>query len=185
MTILNMQFCPLGCHFLHIWYRHSKPVCMAALWDHIWSWNSERSYMNKCHPNCVHLPMTLWEKICPTTCNTVGCSRDMISGWSSITFSNVSMVFSKPIAVMAFSSEPSSVSRTWLNVAAFRNKGITLWKWMNCCQVCQWLSHLFTGLHVSLMATKVSSLPLPQMFEHGPRTVLLDDKQFLFRVQQQ
>jgi len=109
--------------------RQSIPVCTAALWDHRYEVETAKDLTWTSATPTVYLPMTLWEKICPTTCNTVGCSRDIISGWSSITFSNVSMVFSKPIAVMAFSSEPSSVSRTWLNVAAFRNKGIT-WKWV-------------------------------------------------------
>ena len=69
----------------------------------------------------VHSPMILFMKMWPTTCSTVGWSWAVISGCSSMTDKIVSIVFRRPMAMIAFSSELSSVSRTWLNVAACEN----------------------------------------------------------------
>jgi len=151
MKLLKMQFCPLTCYILPVRYTDTVYRFVQPLYETTEiKLKQQKTLHEKVPPPTVYLPMTLWEKICPTTCNTVGCSRDMISGWSSITFSNVSMVFNKPIAVMAFSSEPSSVSRTWLNVAAFRNKRIT-WNW--------WLKDLgWTGVDIKLPGTSAAIL---------------------------
>lgn len=87
-----------------------------SLYQRVWR-DLEFSYFWKREYE-ISSPITLFVKMCPITPSTMGCSCPMISGCSSITVRSVSMVFSKPIAVMAFSSDPSSVSRTWLNVWA-------------------------------------------------------------------
>jgi len=184
MKLLKMQFCPLSYYLLPVWYTDTVYRFVQLLYETTeMMLKQQKTLHEQVPPPTVYLPMTLWEKICPTTCNTVGCSRDMISGWSSITLSNVSIVFSKPIAVMAFSSEPSSVSRTWLNVAAFRNKEKTWNEWLK--------DPGWTGVDIKLPGTSVAmlsvncsackfhrnkqvfSLPLPKTLEHGPRTAVL------------
>lgn len=93
--------------------QQQKPLqCHQRVW-----WDLEFSYFCKREYE-ISSPITLFVKMCPITPSTMGCSCPMISGCSSITVRSVSIVFSKPIAVMAFSSDPSSVSRTWLNVCA-------------------------------------------------------------------